>query len=137
MVCSCQDGDLCIDYFSSSNDSNNYGCTEKDKANEKTQDHPAIDFHSTTSAKQYKYSVLEAYGIVPVARKEQNEFVLCGNEMRRNDSRGNKTISVFETEWSSKKSRTIKEKKEMNSKRTHSEKVVLKAYGILLLQGCF
>ena len=98
MVCSCQDGDLCIDYFSSSNDSNNYGCTEKDKANEKTQDHPAIDFHSTTSAKQYKYSVLEAYGIVPVARKEQKEFLLCGNEMRRSDSRGNKTISVFKKE---------------------------------------
>ena len=137
MVCSCRNGELCIDYFSSSNETNSYGCRGNDKGNNKTQDHIAIDFPSTTSAEQYEYTVLEAYGIVPVARKEQDEFVLCGNEMKRKDCRGNKTISVFATEWSSKKSCAIKEKGEMNSKRLRYEKMVLKASGILPVQGCF
>ena len=137
MVFSCRNGELCIDYFSSSNETNSYGCRGNDKGNNKSQDHIAIDFPSTTSAEQYEYTVLEAYGIVPVARKEQDEFVLCGNEMKRKDCRGNKTISVFATEWSSKKSRAIKAKREMNSKRLRYEKMVLKASGILPVQGCF
>ena len=116
MVCSCRNGELCIDYFHPvTKQTTMYGCRGNDKANNKTQDHTAIDFHSTTSAEQYEYTVLEAYGIAPVARKEQTDFVLCGNEMKRKDCRGNKTISVFATEWSSKKSRAIKEKREMNS----------------------
>ena len=137
MVCSCRNGELCIDYFSSSNETNSNGCRGNDKGNNKTQDHIAIDFPSTTSAEQYEYTVLEAYGIVPVARKEQDEFVLCGNEMKRKDCRGNKTTSMFATEWSSKKSRAIKAKREMNSKRLRYEKMVLKASSILPVQGCF
>ena len=77
-VCSCRNGELCIDYFSSSNETNSYGCRGNDKGNNKTQDHIAIDFHSTTSAEQYEDTVLEAYVIAPVARKEQTEFSSVG-----------------------------------------------------------
>jgi len=75
--------------------------------------------------------VLQAYGIVPVARKESSHFVLSSKKIV-----GNKSNSMAD-KWHNLSSTKRSTTEQPEWGRKEYEQAVLKAYGIVPAQGCF
>lgn len=75
--------------------------------------------------------VLQAYGIVPVARKERSHFVLSSKKIV-----GNKSNSMAD-KWHNLSSTKRSTTEQPEWGRKEYEQAVLKAYGFVPAQGCF
>ena len=122
----------CYDCIVSGNETESPETSENNSANEETEDGFTIEQPSCNSRTQYENAVLKAYGIVPLATQEGNNFGLS-KKGKKGQKSGENTCNLM-TGKAQNLLAIERPSGQPGPRRTQYEQTVLKAYGIVLTE---